>query len=53
MSSTHTVCCRKCGSTSTGKIGVSKSGSGVFSCRNCHKPIRVHLNGKGEIVKVT
>ena len=53
MSSTHTVTCTKCHSTSTGKIGVSKNGSGTFSCRSCHKPIRVHLNGKGEVVKVS
>ena len=52
MSATFTVTCPKCGTTTTVTTGVSKSGSGVGSCRKCHKSIRVYVDGKGNIIKV-
>jgi hypothetical protein len=51
MPSTHTIACPKCGSTGTFKIGISKNGSGVGSCKKCHKNVRIHLDNKGNIKK--
>ena len=48
-----TVACPHCGTTTTVTTGVSKGGSGVGNCKKCHKGVRVHVNSKGDITKVT
>lgn len=51
MSAQFTIACPKCGKTSTFTTGVSKSGTGVGTCRNCHKGVRITVDGKGNITK--
>ena len=52
MSAKFTITCPKCGTTTTVTTGVSKSGAGVGTCKKCHKTVRVHVDGKGDIIKV-
>ena len=53
MAFSFTVTCPHCGSTTTVKTGVSKSGAGVGSCQSCHKNVRVYVDGDGNVKKVT
>lgn len=53
MSATFTIPCPKCGSVSTFKTGVSKSGTGIGTCRNCHKNVRIQVDGKGNVVRTS
>lgn len=53
MSGFFTVACPHCGNTSTFSTGISKNGSGVGNCRNCHKTVRIYVDSKGNIKKVT
>ena len=48
-----TVGCPHCGTTTTVTTGISKNGSGVGNCQKCRKAVRVHVDGKGNIKKVT
>ena len=52
MSATFIVVCPKCGTTTMVTSGVSASGSGVCTCRNCHKNFRIYVDGNGNIIKV-
>lgn len=53
MPATFTLPCPKCGSVSTFRTGVSKSGTGIGNCRNCHKNVRIQVDSKGNVVKTS
>ena len=53
MAYKFTVTCPHCKTTTTVSTGVGKSGSGVGNCKKCHKPVRLHVDGKGDVTKVT
>ncbi len=53
MANYFTITCPHCGSTTTVQTGVSKNGTGVGQCRNCSKNIKVTVDGKGNVIKIS
>lgn len=53
MSTSFTVGCPHCRSTTTVQTGVSKNGTGVGRCRNCNKLVRVTVDHKGNVIRVS
>lgn len=53
MANYFTITCPRCGSTTTVQTGVSKNGTGVGQCRNCSKNVKVTVDGKGNVIKVS
>jgi transcription elongation factor Elf1 len=53
MSSSFTIPCPHCGNVSTFRTGIAKNGSGVGTCRNCHKSVRIQVDSQGNIKNVS
>ncbi|WP_157830707.1 hypothetical protein [Aeromonas sobria] len=53
MSHYFTILCPRCSTTTTVSTGVGRNGTGIGQCRNCRKLVRVQVDHRGGIVRVT
>lgn len=53
MSTSFAIGCPNCGSTTTVQTGVSKNGTGLGQCRNCHKTVKITVDHKGNVIRVS